>query len=153
MGAIKDAVAEAVAEERADADSPDQANALTQMRSENKTLREEVSEMSRMLMVLSNQVATLKNAITSGKIDLAADGDGNGSGDGGGGGGGGRKGPAKRKKHPKFGEYKLGMALDESWEPAKKNWWRQHARTDEKNADAFKKVEKARLQAALNKLE
>ena len=65
MGAIKDAVAEAVAEERTatgDADAEaEEALAITQMKKENKSLREEVSEMSRTLLILSNQVATLRN--------------------------------------------------------------------------------------------
>ena len=154
MGAIKDAVTEAVAEERAAAEeatgNSEEANAITQMRSENKTLREEVAEMSRTLLILSNQVATLRNAITSGNINIQTGDNSNKQPGGDTGEGGGKN--KRRRVHPKFGEYKPGMKLDDSWNHAKRHWWVTLAKRDNKNKEAWKAYEKARLEAAMAKV-
>ena len=163
MGAIREAVADAVAEERSETTSEENkenANAMTQIRSENKSLRDEMSEMTRTILVLSNQVATLKNAIPSGKLNIPSDqNDDSNNGDGGGTGGGRRGGkrnggPQKRKQpHPVFGEYKSGMKLDETWPWQKQRWWCDHAQFDDKNKSARRAFEKKRLQAQLAKLD
>ena len=59
----------------------------------------------------------------------------------------------KRKAHPKFGEYKPGMKLDESWNRAKRHWWAGHAMRDNKNTEAWKAYEKVRLAARMANLD
>ena len=145
-GAIKEAVAEAVAEERAGAEgtgsNTEQANAVNQLRGENKSLRDELATMSQNINRLTSLVGTLKNS-----VDQLKNNSPNG-GDGGGDGGGSRKrgrnnGP--NKEHPKHGKYTAGMAVDSSWPLAKKIWWVKCAKTDPTNTAAWKAYEKARL--------
>ena len=129
-GAIKEAVAEAVAEERAAntdvGTNEEQANAITQLWSENKMLDEEVAEMSKNITRLSGIVGNLQST-----LDRLKNNSSNGRGDNvnnnGGDGSGSRGGPRKRgrssgpnKNHPRHGKYTVGMTVDPSWSNGKK---------------------------------
>ena len=147
MGAIKDAVSEAVAEERVNTtgeETMEHANAVAQLRSENKSLKDEVAQMSRSLITLSAQVAMLKEAIVAGKKVIPdTPGDDEASKN---------RGRKRKFHHPVFGEYKPGMKLDETWSNNKKYWWSQYAKNDPKNKKAWEERELARLAARQEKI-
>ena len=147
MGAIKEAVEEAVAKQGNGAES---AAAVSQIRGENESLREKLTEMSRKMDSLTAQINNLKNALANVKANAPSGDDGNDDADKGTRNGG----PTKRSrgggdKKPDYGEYTPGMAWNSSWGKGKLAWWRYKASKDETNKANFVAYEECRCKKIL----